>query len=61
MDDLPPPIQVTRGGSNAKPPSDDSLVEFKVKNPFQKFFDWIISFIKRTKANFELRLQHICY
>lgn len=53
MDDrLPPPIQVIHGnGSGGNPPKsdDDSLVEFKVKNPFQKFFDWIISFIKRNQ------------
>lgn len=41
MDDkLPPPIKIT------KPKDDDSLVELKVKNPFQKFFDWLKSLIK---------------
>lgn len=50
---LPPPIQVIHGsgsgGGNPPKSDDDSLVEFKVKNPFQKFFDWIISFIKRNQ------------
>lgn len=59
MDNLPPPIQVTRGDSGGKPPSgDDSLVEFKVKNPFQKFFDWIIGFIKRN-ANITIKIPII--
>lgn len=53
MDDLPPPIQVTRGdgsGNNEKP-DDDSLIKagFEVKNPFQKFFDWIKNFIKKNQ------------
>ncbi|TSC87549.1 MAG: Uncharacterized protein G01um10147_527 [Microgenomates group bacterium Gr01-1014_7] len=59
MDNLPPPIQVTRGDSGGKPPpSDDSLVEFKVKNPFQKFFNWIISFMKRN-ANITIKIPLI--
>lgn len=51
MDNLPPPIQVIQdnGKGGNSPKDDDSLVEFKVKNPFQKFFDWIISFIKRNQ------------
>lgn len=59
MDNLPPPIRITRGDSSGKIPSnDDSLVEFKVKNPFQKFFDWIIGFIKRN-ANITIKIPII--
>lgn len=48
---LPPPIQVIQGGGGGGngPKDDDSLVDIKVKNPFQKFFDWIKNFIKRNQ------------
>lgn len=47
---LPPPIQVTQGSSGSdSSKDDDSLVEFKVKNPFFKFFEWIKNFIKRNQ------------
>ena len=51
MDNLPPPIQVTQGNGKggSGPKDDDSLVEVKIKNPFQKFFNWIISFIKKNQ------------
>ena len=51
MDNLPPPIQVTQGDSSGgnDPKDDDSLIDIKVKNPFQKFFDWIRSFIKKNQ------------
>lgn len=51
MDNLPPPIQIIqgdgKGGNDSK--EDDSLVDIKVKNPFQKFFEWIKSFLKRNQ------------
>lgn len=47
---LPPPIQVTQGTGNDgnSPKYDDSLIKagFEVKNPFQKFFEWLKSLIK---------------
>lgn len=54
MDDkLPPPIQVVQGngGGGNDPKDDDSLIkgEFKVRNPFFKFFDWIKNFLKRNQ------------
>lgn len=45
MDNLPPPVSI----NSITPKEDDSLVEFKVKNPFQKFFTWIINFIKKNQ------------
>lgn len=53
MDDLPPPVQVIHGsssGGNSNSSDDDSLVDVKVKNPFKKFFDFIINFIKRNQS-----------
>lgn len=47
---LPPPIKVIHGDNSVKfDKSDDSLIDIKVKNPFQKFFDWIKNFIKRNQ------------
>lgn len=45
MDNLPPPVSI----NSTTPKDDDSLVEFKVKNPFQKFFTWIMDFIKKNQ------------
>lgn len=43
-----PPIQVIRGGGggNGNGEDDDNLAEFKLKNPFSKFFNWIKRLIK---------------
>lgn len=56
MDDkLPPPIKVTHGDNSnndgSNPKDDDSLIKagFEVKNPFQKFFEWIKNFIKKNQ------------
>src|SRR3989344_1127542 len=48
---LPPPVQVISGGSpDSGTKEDDSLVEVKVKNPFQKFFGWIKNFLKKQSS-----------
>lgn len=45
MDNLPPPVQI----NSMTPKDDDSLVDIKVKNPFQIFFNWIKNFIKNNQ------------
>lgn len=46
MDDrLPPPIQVIQGGGGGNgPKDDDSLVDIKVRNPFQNSSQFFSSF-----------------
>ncbi len=48
-----PPIQVIHGGgggSNNSDKDDDNLAEFKLKNPFSKFFNFLKSFIKNQNV-----------
>lgn len=53
MDDLPPPIKISSPIHQPSDPNfskdDDSLVDIKVKNPLQKFFSWIKSFLKANQ------------
>lgn len=50
-----PPIQVIHGSDGGNDESDDNLAEFKLKNPFSKFFHWLMRLIKSEGINIKIK------
>lgn len=51
-----PPVQVIHeGGGGSDNKDDDNLAEFKLKNPFSRFFNWIMRLIKNEGINIKIK------